>query len=224
MENWKKATCLPDDCFCEALRDSLILQPANTWSSFAFVVVAIWIVFRIRSTGAARAALAAAEAWLLVGVLVVVGLGSAFYHASFTFAGQVLDVSGMYLLATFILLHRLAPRFHLPPLAVVFVYVALNAGLLLVQVVAPSLRRGAFVVLIVTALTVEWRSSQRGRRWLLAGALLLALAAVIWALDWWRLVCSPHSLLQGHALWHLLGALASFCLFKRYEEEAAPFA
>ena len=46
-------------------------------------------------------------------------------------------------------------------------------------------------------------------------------ACVIWALDRERLICDPESLLQGHALWHGLGAVAATCLFRSYEEEAA---
>jgi hypothetical protein len=45
-------------------------------------------------------------------------------------------------------------------------------------------------------------------------------AFVIWALDRERLICYPDSLLQGHALWHTLGAVAATCLFRSYEEEA----
>ena len=41
--------------------------------------------------------------------LVAVGLGSYFYHASLTFAGQVCDMSGMYFLITFALLYKPHP-------------------------------------------------------------------------------------------------------------------
>lgn len=213
------ATCLPDDCFCEAVRDSLVRQPANTWSSLAFVVVALWIALRIRSSHRAAAALPKAEGRLFVGALVLVGAGSAFYHATLTFAGQVLDVSGMYLLATFMLLHRLAPRLRLPPFASVLLFTATNAALMVGQVTTPALRRVAFGVLLATALAVEWHASRRGRPWLLRGAMLMALAFGIWVLDRERVICAPTSLLQGHALWHGLGALAAACLFRSYEEE-----
>lgn len=213
------ATCLPDDCFCEAIRDSLIRQPANTWSSLAFVVTALWVFLRIRSSDRGRAALSRAEAGLFVSALAFVGLGSAFYHARLTFFGQVLDVSGMYLIVTFILLHRLGPRFQLSPGGSVVAFLTANAALMVAQVTTPSLRRVAFGVLLGAALVVEWQASRRGRAWLLRGTALMALAFAIWTLDRERVVCAPQSLLQGHALWHILGALAAGCLFRSYEED-----
>lgn len=221
LEGWRPATCLPADCFCEALRDSLVRQPANTWSSLAFVLAAVWIALRLRSSARARSALPRAEVGLLITSLALVGFGSAFYHATLTFMGQVMDVAGMYLVATFILLHRLGPRFNLPPIGSVLVFVAANAGLMAAQVTTPSMRRVAFAVLLVLALALEWGSSRRGRPWLARGALLMTFAFVIWALDRERLICNPEGLLQGHALWHALGAVAATCLFRSYEEDAA---
>jgi predicted membrane channel-forming protein YqfA (hemolysin III family) len=196
-------------------------QPANTWSSLAFVIAAVWIALRLRASDRARAALQRAEAGLFVATLALLGFGSAFYHATLTFAGQVLDVAGMYLVATFILLHRLGPRFNLPPIGGILVFVTANAALMVAQVTTPSMRRVAFAVLLVLALVIEWRSSRGGRPWLARGALLMVSAFVIWALDRERLICDPSSLIQGHALWHGLGAVAATCLFRSYEAEAA---
>ena len=220
-ETWRPATCFPDDCFCEAVRDTLVRQPANTWSSLAFVIVALWVaVLRLRR-GLSGAALSDAEAGLFSGSLALIGLASAFYHASLTFAGQVFDVSGMYLVATFILLHRLGPRWRISPPRSVFGFVGANAALMTLQVTAPSMRRPAFGILLVAALVVEWKSSRSGRAWLGAGALLMAVAFGIWVVDRERLVCAPQSPVQGHAIWHLLGALAAACLWRSYETEGA---
>jgi len=219
--SWRPATCLPDDCFCEGLRDSLILQPANAWSSLAFVVVALWVAARLaRGVRSGKTVLAREDTGLFLGALVLVGLGSAFYHASLTFIGQVFDVSGMYLVATFILLHRLGPRWGISPFRSVLGFVLVNAALMTAQVTAPSLRRTVFGLLLLSALAVEWRGSRAGRRWLARGAFLMALAFLIWVVDRGRLACDPGSLFQGHAVWHLLGALAAACLYRSYEAEA----
>ncbi len=219
--SWRPATCLPDDCFCEALRDGLVRQPANAWSSLAFLVVALWIAARLaRGVRAGRTVLAGAEAELFLGALVLIGLGSAFYHASLTFVGQVFDVSGMYLVATFMLLHRLGPRWGVPPPMSALGFVVANGVLMTAQVTTPSLRRMVFGVLLVSALAVEWRSSRAGRTWLAPAAFLMALAFAIWFIDRRRLVCDPEGLVQGHAAWHLLCALAAACLYRSYEAEA----
>jgi len=165
--------------------------------------------------------LAGAESGLFLGALVLVGLGSAFYHASLTFVGQVFDVSGMYLVATLMLLHRLGPRWNLPPIWSVLGFVLVNGILMSAQVTTPSLRRIVFGVLLVLALAVEWRGSRAGRKWLATGASLMAFAFAIWFIDRRRLVCDPESLIQGHAAWHLLGAIAAACLYRSYEAEGA---
>jgi len=214
---WLPATCTPADCFCETVHEGLIRQPANTWSSLAFLLAALWVAGKNTSRAKREGAvLGPAETWLFVSSLLIVGLGSAFYHASLTFVGQVVDVSGMYLIATFMLLHRLGPRWGVPPAWSVVGFVALNAALMAAQVTTPSLRRIAFGLLLVAAVGVEWRSSRAGRRWLGAGAVLMGIAFAIWALDRWRILCAPESLLQGHALWHVLGAIAAAFVFRSY--------
>lgn len=219
--SWRPASCLPDDCFCEGIRESIIRQPANTWSSLAFVFVAMWIAARLagqRKSG--RIVFRRAETGLFLTALVLLGLGSAFYHASLTFVGQVFDVSGMYLVATFILLRRLAPRWNLSPVRSVLAFVAANGVLMTAQVTTPALRRIVFGILLVSALLVEWSGSSAGRMWLKTGAGLMAVAFALWIGDRTRLACAPASLLQGHAAWHLLGAFASACLYRSYEAEA----
>lgn len=219
--SWRPATCLPDDCFCEAFRDGVVRQPANTWSSLAYVLVALWVASRVRA--AARSGsppLSRTEGRLLVASLVAVGLGSAFYHASFTFVGQIFDVSGMYFVASFMLLHRaLASGWKLPA-GIVPAFLALNAALMAAQVTSPGFRRIMFGALIVAAIAFEWRMTQAGRVWLVRGALILGLAFVIWLLDRERILCDPSSLMQGHAMWHTLGAVAAVCLYRSYEAEA----
>ena len=220
---WSPATCFPDACFCEAIRDSLVRQPANTWSSLGFVLVAFWVTMRsARRARRGLPTLRRAEAWLLSGALLLVGLGSAYYHASLTFVGQVLDVSGMYLVATFILLHRLGPRLNLSPVRGALGFTLVNAVLMVGQVTTPALRRPVFAILLTLALIVEWRAARAGRRWLGAGALVMLVAFLFWVLDQQRLLCAPDSLLQGHAVWHLLGAVAAACLYRSYEEDADP--
>lgn len=44
----------------------------------------------------------------------------------------------------------------------------------------------------------------------------MGVAFVIWILDFTRFVCAPESWVQGHAAWHILGAVAAWYLFRYY--------
>jgi hypothetical protein len=54
-----------------------------------------------------------------------------------------------------------------------------------------------------------------------AGIIIKAAAFTIWNLDQHGVVCAPQSLLQGHAVWHLLGAGSLWLTFLYYRSEEA---
>lgn len=216
---WQPATCMPGRCFCEAIGDGWIRQPANATSSLAFVVVAIIIsIHAIRHNRTAYAA-------IYVFALLFIGSGSAFYHASLTFVGQFADVFGMYLLGSFILLYPLARRWNLPGLSMAIFYVELNGGLVYVLLYYPGARRYLFAALIIPALVLEMKqripSVQRNVKWLRLSAALMTIGFAIWSLDITHIVCAPASVWQGHAAWHILGALAALALYAYYSNASA---
>lgn len=204
---WRPATCLPDACFCEALRPGAVIQPANTWSSLAFVGAALWILWR--NVVSKRGPFGSHMAFpiILSAAGAALGFGSAFYHASLTFVGLLADVQGMQFVALFAFVfnwrHRLGG-----PLRVAFIYVALDLASLAIQAGAPITRRVLFAVTIFAAAWSEWSQPARDRKWFIASLATLGVAFVIWTVDITRVVCSPESRLQGHAVWHVLGALA----------------
>ena len=85
----------------------------------------------------------------------------------------------------------------------------------------------AFATLLLIAVVVEvllWRrapSLGRGRTDLRWGA--AALASILAAFAIWNVTkgawCDPHSLLQGHAAWHVLDAVAAYLLFRLWASE-----
>ena len=215
------------DDFCEAARDGWVRQPANTFSNLGFVVAGLavaWHAGRVRLGG-----LAAAYACLVV----VLGPASAAMHATQSAAGGQLDLLSMYLVASFAAgyaLMRLAGqgRLFLAQVFSLFVAGCELVGLWPDEV--PVVRYAgnlAFAALLLTAVVVEVvlrrRAPRAGRprtdlRWG-AGALgALVVAFAIWNLtkSTW---CDPRSLLQGHAGWHLLDALAAYLLFRLWASE-----
>ncbi|MEO8452301.1 MAG: ceramidase domain-containing protein [Gemmatimonadota bacterium] len=222
----RPATCIPSACFCEAVRPSGIRQPSNTLSSFAFLPIAFLVLGRSFRRGEAVSP-PAVYSLLYAGALFLIGLGSAFYHASITFVGQVFDVSGMYLLGTFAVLHAASRLRPIRPGIVAVAYLALNAILVAVLLTAPVFRRYLFALLIALAIGLELRARRLRPATAAAGYLLGAVGLVaagflIWTLDLTRVICAPFGVVQGHAVWHVLTALGAGCLWRYYELDWRP--
>ncbi|HET7233722.1 MAG TPA: ceramidase domain-containing protein [Longimicrobium sp.] len=216
---WRQASCMPAHCFCERVRDAAVRQPVNAWSSLAFVAVGIWIAALPRR--GADAGLRDVHRTVFAAAVIAVGLGSAFYHATLSFAGQFSDAFGMYLLATFVVLNASAQPRNVRPAVVVLAYVAFNVILAVLLYTLPSLRRYLFAIVITAGALLEvrlWRTHRGadGPRWLLLalGVLLLGFAA--WIVDITHMACDPTGLIQGHAVWHVASAGAAVLLFRHY--------
>jgi hypothetical protein len=198
-----------------------VAQPANAWSSLAFAVAGLLIIHWPALAGRAgslnRMASDQVYRRLYGYALVATGLGSYFYHASLTFAGQVADMTGMYLVITFALLYGMG---RVSKIVAVIGFVLGNAGLMWFQVNFPDLRRYVFGMLVVAVVWWENRRRRANRNWLWGGVAALALGFGFWILDITRVVCAPGSLVQGHAAWHMLGALAGWFLFRYYWSES----
>ncbi len=226
----------------------LIRQPWNTVSSFAYIFFAIYLLFlpwKHKETGAPalRVSNSAALRFVYAFALVVTGLGSAFMHMSLTFAGQICDVVGMYLVALFLILYAFRnvkgmsrPWFYIP-------YVIGNAVLLVTLIFVPDTRRYLFAVLIVVGLICEVVAN-RGKmdfKYLVIGCVVMLAGYAVWQLDQMSefyveelgafkeelgylpgLFFSRTGIFQGHTVWHVCGAVASFFLFKHYLAEDVP--
>jgi hypothetical protein len=214
----KPATCMPASCFCEAVHHGTIVQPANTWSSLAFVLAGLMILTLSDRT---NKAFRPVHRTIFGVALIIIGLGSAFYHASLTFVGQIFDVPGMYLCAVFILLYGLAKRGQISDRAFVWSYILMNIVCLGVQFVFPGMRRYLFAGLLLGVIAIECRKSAihaQSRKFFYLAIGIIGTAFIIWILDITHIACDPSSYVQGHAIWHILGAVAALALFWYYTE------
>lgn len=236
-EGWRVATCMPSHCFCEHLRNGTVRQPANTYSNLGFVLVGLLIISMIRRDNHTRSSGGTVSSNLINNTptytlvygwaVVFVGLFSMFYHASMTFIGQWFDVMAMYLLATFILLYALARAHQWSGTRFVILYLISNSVLGWILATAPSIRRYVFGVVLVAGLVAEIYARVRQHpeiqtKYILWSAFSLILAFTIWILDLKGILCSSHSLIQGHAFWHLLCAVSSGLMYLYYRSEKAP--
>ncbi len=218
------ASCTATHCFCELPRaGTLVLQPANTWSSFGYVLIGFLMIVAPAGRDAASAMppLAARTLGLTA---IVVGLGSALMHATLTLWGQFLDVLGMYLVGSFLLVRALARWRSISDGRAIALYVALCGVLTALLIAMPEVRRWLFAVLLILAIVVELVFARRLRpgarlAFYLGGIFATALAFAIWILDQQGTICAPHSLLQGHAIWHLLGGASLWLSYAYYRSE-----
>lgn len=219
------ATCTATRCFCEAPRTgALILQPANAWSNAGYVFAGFLMILLARGPDW-RSAFPPAAATVLGIAAILVGLGSVLLHATLTLWGQFFDVAGMYFVSGFMAISALAAWRGLSARQAAWAYAGLLMLLLAVLYQVPEVRRWLFAVVLLAAIAVELGFARRQRRraklgYYLAGMLTNAMAFAIWNLDQYGLVCAPQSLVQGHAIWHLLGAVALWLAFLYYRSEA----
>ena len=209
--------------FCEAARDGWVRQPANTFSNLGFVVAGLvigWHAGRVRLHG-----LATAYACLVV----LLGPASAAMHATQSERGGQLDLLSMYLVASFAAAYAIQRWYRRDGWFFWQVLALMVAGCQLIGLLgvdAPVVEQPgnvAFAALLLTAVVIEVRLARRSPggadlRWGAAALATILVAFAIWTLSRARW-CVPDSLLQGHAAWHLLGAVAAYLLFRFWASE-----
>lgn len=229
-QGWLGADVGRGSGFCESARDQLVRQPANTLSNTGFVLAGLliaWQVGRQPPGGVLTRARGTAYAVLVV----LLGPGSAAMHASQTAIGGHLDTTSMYLIASFAASYALSRYLGLGGAAFGALFGALLLACELIDIagwsmpVVMSAGNLVFAFLLLVALALEAALSRRPGmamepRWGLAGLGAMLVAFVIWnGAKQGTPFCHPGSLLQGHAVWHLLGAVAAYCLYRLYASE-----
>ena len=210
--------------FCEVARSGLVRQPANSWSNLGFVIAGLLIAARVDAASVMPVGLQTFYAC----VVVILGPASAAMHATQSSLGGHLDLLSMYLVAGFAAAYawvRLVRR----PSAFFAVYAVCVVGCELAGLwtrpvpVVQYAGNVAFGLLLVAAVVMETRLWRRGESRRTIGFGFAALALMLVAFFIWNMSqhgwCSPESLIQGHAVWHLLCALAAYLLFRLYASE-----
>jgi Ceramidase len=221
-------------CFCEAPRPGWVRQPANTFSNFGFIAVGLASAAaqgreRVRGALARGNPLGTGALIPSLGcvALTLLGPGSMFLHASLTGWGGQLDVLSMYLWVTFAIAYTALRTLRLGVNGFVTLYAGLFAGAAFSKLATPVSSDLVFGLLIGGFLAGEgavWRHRrelQQRRGWLALAFGCFAAAFALW-LPSRRPdgpLCDPHSLLQGHAAWHLLCAAAAGAIWLYWRSE-----
>ena len=199
---------LPNVRWCEAQLCSVVVEPANTWSNLAYVLAGLALLW----LGARRG-----ERTLRVFGLaeIAVGACSFVYHMSFSGILQVLDFLGMYVFTNLLIglnavrLGVLSPRRFVPLYAAsVVALTALTVALRFTRFPIQGIVFAAIVAIVATEL-VQRAPAGADRRLFAASLATLVVAAGFSAADVTGAFCDPHDhVVQGHAIWHVLGAVS----------------
>lgn len=209
--------CTASPCYCELPGPGLVRQVGNTWTNLAAVFAGLWLA--AHAAQARRARTSPRPALDLFGLLappalVFQGVGSMYFHGGLTSWGSALDALSMFAIAGLLLVtqaHRLG---WVPVRRVVGGWLAVLTAGAVVSVVSPSLVAGAVFMLFLGILSTEVLLTRRGRS---PSAALFRLGVVVHvsAVAVWFFsaaeglpLCAPHSVWQGHGLWHVLTAIS----------------
>ncbi len=210
-ESWSPATFV----FCEFQRCEWVKEPVNTYSNIGFLIVGLGLWGRYHRVPQVRV--------IAVGS-VLVGILSAFYHATSSYVGEVLDLGSIYLILGGLV------AFNLQRLGLLSVKtserfaVAVSVLGMAILFRWRGIGETIFNVLLFLALLLELKIYLQARKpgltcryrffWLALACHLTAFG--LWWLDSEKILCSPQSLFQGHAVWHLLGAGTFYGLSRFY--------
>lgn len=223
----RPATCTEAGCFCEAPAAAFPTQFANSFSSLGFVFLGFWALL-----GGGRADIGTPERRIIpifAVVLMFIGASSFVYHSTLSFFGQFLDIFSMYTFGTLLALGALYRSGRLSVRAALALFVVLNVALAVVQYLIPDARRVLFAALLLPGIVLELMPFVTGYsprsprvRFIYIGVATMVGAYVIWTLDQTAFFCSADSLLQGHAIWHLLCAVAAVMIVAHYRQTQHP--
>lgn len=218
---------------CERLGGGPFAQPMNTVSGVAFILVGAWIV--VRAFGAVERRVELAVFGLAIASNAVGGL--LFHGLQTQGARWVHDVSILSVLL-FIVVFDVARFFARTTVWTMAVYTSSLAAIGVLLASAPSATDASAVVLGVAAggweiveyrhelptIRAEGLTSRRAARLGVLVALALgATAFLVGRTGGW--LCSPESVFQWHAVWHLLAAAAmGLYAYGAIEPHAAPVA
>ena len=194
------------------------MNPADTWSNLLYIALGVWMWRATRRQGRPDLALFGPAS-------IAVGVFSFAYHASYTWALQFLDFVGMFLFCFTVLARNASRLGWIEPRreARFFALGVLGASALvpvLFELGVPIQLTVAACIAVALGQEAALRRRARGvafPRSYFVGLALLGAAALCSALDVSRVACDPRNhWLQGHAVWHVLTALALLAFFQFY--------
>ena len=228
--------------FCEHNSlDSSLVQTSNTWSNLGFLVLGLFILFmgikdfKLKKENHVNLLIKYPIFSIIMGISIIyLFVGSFFYHASVTYFFQMIDQTGMYaILLSFMSynIFRIWPSFQsksgeikssLNRVLIVlfildFLFLTVLWKVIDINILFTTL---ALSFIVFSVVYTKKANSEKFTKLLLYAAVIVYLSSMtIWILDRSNTFCDPQSLVQGHALWHLLNSVAVLLIYFSYRSE-----
>lgn len=210
----------PNVKWCEVTLCSWVSEPANAWSSMAYILVGLSFLYIYRNHPAPLLR-------TLAKMNLLIGLFSFIYHASNLYLSQIFDFVGIFLELLMLIGINLA-RLRLLSYKTIMRFTLVGTILLVALLHFLYLQHLSFqfIVLVLAVLLFgselylfSQRKSAQQMHYFAAAISLCMVAISFSLLDVTRIFCDPHNhFLQGHALWHVLASLMFIGIFKHYEQ------
>ncbi len=199
---------------CESIGAGFLSQPANALSSSAYILFGILVILRM-----ARFEARERQARIGFGVLLIAtGLGSILFHGPQGPASKFLHDVSFLTTILFVAVMTLGGLKEWTNRRTWLVFGIAAVGVVALVGLWPTgtnvIAGGAVALLVVTDMLAR-RAGALHTRWF-----AVAVVAMIFALFTFTVgrsgspLCSPDSLIQGHALWHVLSASALWAYFE----------
>lgn len=210
-EGLAPASCYPDKCQCEGVRDALIRQPSAFFSSVAYIIAGI-LIYR-------HVAQKSFELKVWTGVCVLMGLSSHLGHASFANVLLAMDFASIVMVLSFFAVLNLLRMLKVNSGRIVIIL-----GLYYVGLYFAMLSMGKWgkigMCLLIFAFSIGDLIREMGSNFLKARNLLLSLFILtvsfgVFVIDEMHIGCDPSSWLQWHSLWHI-GTATSMYFYGRW--------
>jgi Ceramidase len=209
--------------------NKLFHQPMNTYSNIAYfffgVLILLMALEDYKNKG--QNTLNRLQQFPLLSALmgfcfIYLSFGSALFHASLTWVGQRVDMNGTYSISLALLsiglyhvLHKIDFTNRVKNSWIVALIVLILAFYKVHLMVSSSILLPVLILLNLSLTVINYVQFKKERSilWVISSLILMVIAVEIRTLDVQKVSCDAYSFYQGHAVWHLLTALSSFCSY-----------
>jgi len=197
--------------YCETPTEGLIARPYYAISNLAFLFVGIMILLKGKGSSLSKA---------FGSLAILVGFFSFLYDSSYLYVFQLLDLTGMLLLISFLLYLNLSVIYRNKALVIVLQVIAILLGLISIivfQGYSGDIVFGIFVLLCIASEIYLLRVGRHKNylRWLLP-LVIFIIGFIFWFFDASKIFCTSFGLLNGRAIFHFLNAIVIYYLYDYY--------